>query len=262
VDDDLETNAVITTANGFQDSTFAGDQFYRAFIDKKTGAVAFQVYERITYGDAAWRFYETVNYRTDDGLQSQSVTVINRSVNCEGVSVTRVCIYTEDVAFEVPEELLRKHAAMYTPNGANSWLLRYKSKAGTSVDDGFLPAETAGLLMAVDAYKANHRPGAVSIGMIAPGARDLAAAMPFGADLGNSAAMWGLPAGALVAGVSKASVASKAGLHWADSIIEWNGKPVRSAAELQAELKGARAGMKVPFKALRGRKVHELVAEF
>jgi hypothetical protein len=114
-DDPLDTTAQISTQPGFEEKRgllkFVWyDNFLRAFIDKKTGATQFQVYQYISHG-GSWRFYQSANYEAPNGPESQPVTVINRSVDsCS----TYGCSYTEHIGFEVPEVLLRWVAARYT----------------------------------------------------------------------------------------------------------------------------------------------------
>ena len=84
----------------------------------------------------------------------------------------------------------------------------------------------------------------------------------FGANLGNSWGAWGLPKGALVSWVTHDGVAHRAGIHWADTIIEWDGHRTTNAAELDAELAKAQTGALVPLKVLRGRETLELKAQF
>jgi len=152
-DDSLETVATITTLAGFQYKRgllkiVHDDNFLRAFIDKKSGETRFQLYQIISYG-GSWRFYSTANYETLEGPKSVDLTVVDRDVSCSRYG----CSYTEHVAFDVEGSLLRTVAEKYRPNEEIVWRFKFKSKAGTEWPDGLLPAEAAGLLAAVDAYK-------------------------------------------------------------------------------------------------------------
>jgi hypothetical protein len=157
IDDALETTARISTERGFQ---FKGgllkvvgdDNFLRAFIDKKTGLTQFQVYQIIPYS-GNWRFYHTVNYETPEGPKSEELTVIDRSVTGCG---RYGCSFVEHVGFTADESLLRTVAASYTPGMRAAWRFKLKAKAAEDWQDGIAPAEIAGLLAAVDAYKAAH----------------------------------------------------------------------------------------------------------
>ncbi len=78
---------------------------------------------------------------------------IGSDVSCSGYLG---CTYTEIVIFEVEEDLLRTIAARYQPNEPVAWRIRYKGQSGLDVDEGLVAGEVAGLLMAVDAYRAEH----------------------------------------------------------------------------------------------------------
>jgi aryl carrier-like protein len=158
-DDSLETVAVITTLNGWQKKDgllkiVNDDQFFRAFIDKKSGRTTFQVYQVVHYMDSGWAFFEIVNYETPTGPQSVQLDVINRDVG--GCSRYLGCSYVETVGFNVDEALLRKIASLYAPGKLAAWKYRIKAKSGAQRDEGFVAAEVAGLLRAVDKYRASH----------------------------------------------------------------------------------------------------------
>jgi hypothetical protein len=154
-DDPLDTTAIVSTQPGFEEKRGLlklvwNDNFLRAFIDKKTGATQFQVYQYISYG-GSWRFYHTANYEAPNGPESQPVTVIDRSVDsCS----TYGCSFTEHIGFDVPEALLRWVAARYTAQPGSIWRFKIGSKAGGDWQDGMATAEVAGLLAAVDQFRA------------------------------------------------------------------------------------------------------------
>lgn len=158
-DDALETFATITTEKGWQErdgllGVVNSDNFFRAYIDKKTGATRFQVYHVIRYRQRGRASYDTVNYETPNGPVSVALTVINRSA--ELCRAYQGCTYTEDFGFDVDEALLRTVAAQYAPGKIAIWKYRLKAKSGQERNDGFAAAEVAGLLAAVDRYRAAH----------------------------------------------------------------------------------------------------------
>lgn len=159
-DDRLETVATITTQDGFKIKQgllgiVNDDHFFRAFIDKKSGTVTYQLYQSMRYvGD--WAFFEQVNYEGVDDIQSKPLTVVARDVGT--CSQLLGCFKTESVAFEVEEAVLQRVAAGYDSSGQgkSGWLFRLKAKSGASRDEGIAPAEAAGILKAVALYKANN----------------------------------------------------------------------------------------------------------
>lgn len=158
-DDGLETVATITTRNGWQqhDGLFGivnTDAFFRAFIDKKSGAARFQVYHAMHYIARHRDSFETVNYETPRGPATGPLTVIYRTR--DGCRRAEGCPFDEVVGFDVEEALLRNLAARYVPGEAAAWRYRLKAHSGVTRDDGFVAAEIAGMLAAVDHYRAAH----------------------------------------------------------------------------------------------------------
>lgn len=159
-DDALDTVATITSRPGLQEkrgilSIVRDANFLRAFIDKKTGATTFQVYNVVYYGGRGWNFYYRVNYETPNGPVAESLIKIDTDVNCSG-SRYGGCTHTEDVAFEVDEKLLEWVAAKYSPGQRTSWKYKLGAKSGVEYPDGLLPAEVAGFLDFIHDYKASR----------------------------------------------------------------------------------------------------------
>lgn len=160
-DGDLETMAVITTENGFKDAGALGpapyDSFLRAFIDKKSGAVSYQVYVTDAYDGANWRFYDHANFKgVDDAVTSVPVISISQDVvQCDGD--TGNCLYDEDVGIQISSALLQHIAGQYQPGAHNPWLFKIEGRiAGADFEDGIMPAEALGLTEAVSAYETAH----------------------------------------------------------------------------------------------------------
>ena len=159
-DDSLDTKATITTVNGFQEKRGLlgivwDDNFLRAFINKKTGQTTIQLYQIIYYQGSGWNFFQTVNYETPDGPESRPATIISRDVDCSGSRYSG-CIYTEHVGFDIDEKLLHTIAAGYQPGQRAAWKFKFNAKSGKDYNDGMLPAEVAGFLEAIDAYRASR----------------------------------------------------------------------------------------------------------
>lgn len=156
-DDSMEVVAVITTEPSFKIKRgllgmVNDDNFFRAFINKKTGETSYQLYQYITYvGD--WAFFETANYEGRTEVETTPLDVIGREVGT--CSQMLGCFKREVVAFDVDELVLRRVAAGYDPSGKGTtgWKFRLKAKTGIQRDEGMSPAEAAGILNAVEAYK-------------------------------------------------------------------------------------------------------------
>jgi hypothetical protein len=159
-DDSLDTTATITTINGFMEKrgllgVVWDDNFLRGFVDKKTGNTTIQLYQIIYYQGSGWNFYQTVNFETPTGPESRPATVIKRDVDCTGSRYSG-CTYTEHVAFDVDERLLRTIAQRYQPGAMVGWKFKFSAKSGSDYNDGMLGAEIAGFLDALDSYRAGR----------------------------------------------------------------------------------------------------------
>jgi len=161
-DDDLVATAMITTRNGFRPRSgllhfVYDDNFLRAFIDKKTGKVTYQVYQSIYYQASDWRFYLKANYETPGGPESIDAKLVKaplaHTFDCPG-HTSSVCTYNEHVGFPVDRELLDSIASMYEPSRSDKWNFRFIPRDGDDYHDGLLFAEVVGFLQAVDSYVA------------------------------------------------------------------------------------------------------------
>ena len=147
----------IDTARGFIEShgLMAGDSddnYLRALVDPASGAIRFQAVQTVTY-KGGWRYFHQAEFQGGGG----KLDIIVREVaGCYG-SKTSSCTLREAVAFDIPEAVLRALAASYRPRDRNRWSYRLKATANADFDGGFVPAEAAGLLLAVDKLRAKRR---------------------------------------------------------------------------------------------------------
>ncbi len=157
-DDDLETIATLTTAKGFRSTgglfdIQGSDVMLRAHVNKRTGEATYQVYAYIWYKETQERRYQSVNYQ--DGGDIRSATVNNlasRVISCDEYSETLGCSRFEEFVFPISEELLESMAARSTDQ---FWRMKFRAQAGIDWEEMFAPAEAAGLIAAVTAYKAS-----------------------------------------------------------------------------------------------------------
>jgi len=163
VDDSLETTATISMEPGYHEHNninkdgWSCDSYLRAFVDKRSGRTTYQLYVDVGYISHERRLYDSVNYKTPEGIQSAALIKIARDKNyCRR---DKECEHDEVVGLNLPEGVVREIAATYSPNAQNPWLFKLKGRIlNEDMEDGIVPAEAAGLLMAVQAYKASlHR---------------------------------------------------------------------------------------------------------
>lgn len=160
-DDDLVATAMITTRNGFRQRSgllhfVYEDNFLRAFIDKTTGDVTYQVYQSIYYEASDWRFYRKATYEAPDGLKSADAKLLKAPIghgfDCPG-HTSSICTYNEHVGFPVDREHLDSIASTYEPDKSVKWNFKFIPRNGEDFHDGLLVAEVVGFLQAVDSYK-------------------------------------------------------------------------------------------------------------
>lgn len=77
----------------------------------------------------------------------------SRVISCDQYSATLGCSRSEEFVFPVSEELLQSIAARPADQ---FWRMKFRAQAGIDWEEMFAPAEVAGLLNSVAAYKAAH----------------------------------------------------------------------------------------------------------
>ncbi len=161
-DDDLDTIATITTADGFTKrrpllGIAPDDVFLRAFIDKRSGRTAYQVYATVRYRDYGWADWQAVNYATPTGPRSIATQKIARvRASC---SRGLACARSESVGFTIDAALLKMNAALYVTDQSSAWRFKLMAHNGAERPLLLTTAEISGLLMAVDAYRTDrHQP--------------------------------------------------------------------------------------------------------
>jgi hypothetical protein len=254
----LDAKATISTERGFVESSGPlhmvwHDEFLSADIDKNTGQKSFRVHALITY-KANWRFYETATYQTPSGPKTvQAAQVSKEGMNC----AVGDCLYTEHVAFPVDEPLLRELAAANVPGHPDIWPYKVIAKSGSPYAGGLSSAEIAGLLRKVDEYTGT--PVLLGASAAAPTAR---------LDLGVA----GLPvaataeqphrAGILIIAVTQGGVAHKAGIIVGDILCDFDGRPIKTLAELHAAIAAGHGNSAVPIRLYRGTETMAVTAQF
>jgi hypothetical protein len=229
------------------------DEFLTARIDHDSGRVSYELDVTITYRGAS-RSYRTAEFRGLEQLETVPVKVLKRHViNCP----TGECTYTESLAVDVDEALLRHIAQGYVPGKPELWRFRILAKGAPDYRGALSNAEVAGLLAKVDSYVQN--PTTAQAPPAPPPAR---------LDFGIS----GLPvapsaeapnrAGVLVVSVSPGSIAQKAGIITGDIIYEFEGRPIRSPSDLQAAVTASATRSTARIELFRGSEATTLEAHF
>jgi len=151
--DPLDTVISISTEPFFQERqgllrVVNSDKFMRAFIDKRTLQVRYQLYLWARYSGSRALSFNRLNYEAQDGPAEAELHQID--VRVEGCSRYIGCTYLEQIAADIPEETLRWAAASARPGADQSWSVRIFARAGQAVNAGILRTEVAGILIAVE----------------------------------------------------------------------------------------------------------------
>ncbi|RKZ41073.1 MAG: hypothetical protein DRQ49_05200 [Gammaproteobacteria bacterium] len=162
---DHASNAIVTfsTIKGFQKKhrslqIVVDDSFLRGFIDKRTMAKTYQVYNIIYYtgskSASKWKYYRQANYQTPYGNKFIPVNLIKKEVDCSALPIYGKCLYSEHVTFEIDRALLKTIANTYTPRIPTESVWQYKliPKWGKNYESELFTAEVIGLLDKMDKY--------------------------------------------------------------------------------------------------------------
>jgi len=154
-DDPLEHVAVISTEEAYASGkrsalrTVWHDSHLRAKVDRATGATRYEVHQYVRYWGPR-RDYASVNYLAGDTLRQAKLSLAAHDVDhCPNTDFYGDCSMSKRLAFEVDEATLRQVAASAQP-----WGFKFKDRTGSEdLRAAITPAEAAGFLSAVDAYR-------------------------------------------------------------------------------------------------------------
>jgi len=159
VDDDPQSGAVVlSTREGYTRSrsikgALADDIHLRAAIDRRTGETSWQVWHDLAYVGGQ-RDFHAVRY--DAGGAPRRIAplhVEHRPDRCPATDQVGACGQAVRVAFEVPEQTIREIARTYRSGARTPWQVRFEDARGRAMTGGVAPAEVAGLLQAVEAWR-------------------------------------------------------------------------------------------------------------
>lgn len=159
VDDPLEFETVISTERGYRrektmKGTVGNDAHLRAVVDKRSGATRYEVWQEIRYFGPR-RAYHAVHFAAGDDVERRPLSIARHGANlCPEPETNGDCVMTKTMAFAVEEKMLRAVAANYRAGSKDSWKFKFKDGTGNDVVSAIAPAEAAGLLLAVDDYRA------------------------------------------------------------------------------------------------------------
>jgi len=157
-DSQLDVIATISTQPGFRyrgglTERVRSDNFLRAIVDKQTGLTVIQLYQTIMY-TGQWRHFRSANYQSPDGLRSTPLIAIANAVpTCSG----GLCVHDDQVAFDVPEQDLRRIAAAQAGANGALWRFKFNATSGEDWEDSISLAEIEGFLRRLDQFRTGAR---------------------------------------------------------------------------------------------------------
>lgn len=162
-DDPLEVEAVLSTRHVLRSTrgllrASHNDGHLRAAIDRRTGETRFEVRQTVQYV-GAYRNFSTVNFETASWPATANLRKLDQNAaHCDAIDPQSACF--EELSFAVDEAELRRLAAGSPPGAA--WAFKFKPKQGGEHRASLPRAEIAGLLMAVDDYRARSAPASAA----------------------------------------------------------------------------------------------------
>jgi hypothetical protein len=161
IDDPLEFDAILSTERAYRrgkaaKGTVGSDAWLRAVVDRQTGAARYEVWQAISYYGPR-RSYRTAHYATAGGVERTPLALVRHDADmCPNVEVMGDCVLNKTAVFAVSEAQLRHVASRYRAGGTEPWRFKLKDDGGLDVVNMIMPAEAAGLLLAVVDYGARR----------------------------------------------------------------------------------------------------------
>jgi len=148
---EMSSAPVFPSPRSFTDRILS-DNHFRVFVDRKTGAAKFQLYQTLSYmGDR--RHFELVNVMMPSGLRSLKLTRIDEHLgDCLAIGM---CSRDDTIGFDLTEADMEAIAAMRPGSDGTPALLKFRYKSMTSFDwtDDIPAVEAEGVLLALKRWR-------------------------------------------------------------------------------------------------------------
>lgn len=128
--------------------TLLSDNHLRAIVDRKSGAVRYEVHQSIFHWGPR-RSFTVARLPGAGGTRAADLILAEEGERfCPNEDGWGHCASTRRVAFAIDEKELRAIAGRYRPGDSRMWTFRIEDRGGRHWDGGIGPAEAAGLLLA------------------------------------------------------------------------------------------------------------------
>lgn len=135
-------------------SSETGDSFVRAFVNRKTGAIRYQIYVKNTHSDS-WHFFRTFSVLVDGNPLILDAIEISTE---RGIKLFGVQFYDEHTAANIPNEVFENISKITTAPSTETLRFKVFTRDGDSIEDYIPYAEIAGLVLSAHKYAAsNHK---------------------------------------------------------------------------------------------------------
>lgn len=148
----LSTHAGYTRSRAIEGAR-ADDVHMRALVDRRTGAVSWQVWHDLVYVSGR-KDVTAIHYKAGgEPRQAQPLPARHWQDGCPPVDGMGFCNQASRIGFELPEAVVRDIAAAYRQGSRQPWAIRFTEADGRDVAGGLAPAEAAGLVQALDEWR-------------------------------------------------------------------------------------------------------------
>lgn len=129
------------------------DVHLRAVVDKASGRTTWQVWHDLVTV-RRHRDVVSVEYLAGGELRAARPIGLDHSLGqCPPTDGSGFCNKITRIGFELPEQAVREMAASYAVGSRTPWRLHFRDAAGRNVTSGLAPAEAAGLVAALEAWR-------------------------------------------------------------------------------------------------------------
>jgi hypothetical protein len=157
-DDPAGAAVVLSTRDGYSRAravkgAHAKDIHLRAVVDRGSGRVSWQVWHELVTV-RGHRGITAVHY-TSGGRSRTARPIVAEygQDDCPPADGLGACNRSTRIGFELPERAVREIAAAYDRGSRGPWRFRFQDASGRDVTSGISPAEAAGLVGALDAWR-------------------------------------------------------------------------------------------------------------
>lgn len=134
------------------------DVHLRAVVDKASGRTTWQVWHDLVTV-RRHRNVVSVEYRAGGQLRSARPIGLDHAFGqCPPTDGPGFCNKITRIGFELPEQAVREMAASYVAGSRTPWRLHFRDASGRDVTSGLAPAEAAGLVAALEAWRLGVNP--------------------------------------------------------------------------------------------------------